>query len=50
MLVQSSFLSGHSLSEEGGVSPTVKTDAPLIHENVNYVIIVKVNLSVKKQW
>jgi len=47
MLVQSSFLSGPSLSEEGGVSPTVKTDAPLIHENLNYVIISQVNRSVK---
>jgi len=40
-------MSGFSLSEEGGVSPTAKTDAPPIHENLNYVIISKVNRSVK---
>jgi hypothetical protein len=32
-------MSGSSLSEESGVSPTVKTDAPPICTNLIYVII-----------
>jgi len=41
-------MSGLSLSEEGGVSPTVKTDAPPIQGVLIYVIIGKVTGHIRK--